>query len=163
MRGLPTSHQHPTYAPCESGGICVKRGLRPEPVRERCWLQRLTHPLPALNSVSADPAAHLVPSSWPACSKRTSRIRDDLGMHTTKTQPTSASVFDVHYQRPSLLLSSPDQRLLLFLLLLLILFSSLITQSSLTMTPMLMWRWRGCFNELPSRSDGLRGGRRGGK
>lgn len=45
MWGLPTSHQHPTYAPRESGGICVKRGRRPEPVRERCWLQCLTpHP-----------------------------------------------------------------------------------------------------------------------
>lgn len=52
----------------------------------------------------------------------------------------SISRFDVRYQRPFLLLSSPDQRLLLFLLLLLILFSALIAQSSLTMTLMLM-RW----------------------
>lgn len=52
----------------------------------------------------------------------------------------SISRFDVRYQRPFLLLSSPDQRLLLFLLLLLILFSALIAQSSLTMTLMLMRR-----------------------
>lgn len=52
----------------------------------------------------------------------------------------SISGFDVRYQRPFLLLSSPDQRLLLFLLLLLILFSALIAQSSLTMTLMLMRR-----------------------
>lgn len=61
-----------------------------------------------------------------------------------------------------LLLSSPDQRLLLFLLLLLILFSALIAQSSLTMTLMLMRRWRGCFNELQSTSEELGGGYREG-
>lgn len=37
-----------------------------------------------------------------------------------------------------------------------ILFCSLITQSSLTMTLMLMRRWRGCFNELHSTSEELR-------
>ena len=61
-----------------------------------------------------------------------------------------------------LLLSSLDQRLLLFVLLLLILFSTLIAQSSLTMTLMLMRRWRGYFNEQRSRSEGLVGGYREG-
>lgn len=95
-----------------------------------------------------------------ASSARAHGSEATLARHATKTQPSSAWGFDVHYQRPFLLLSSPDQRLLLFLLLLLILFSTLIAQSSLTMTLMLiMWRWRGCFNELPSRSEGLRGER----
>lgn len=60
--------------------------------------------------------------------------------HKENTACFSISGFDVRYQRPFLLLSSPDQRLLLFLLLLLILFSALIAQSSLTMTLMLMRR-----------------------
>lgn len=110
-----------------------------------------------LKACPEDPATHLVPSNWPRA--LTPRVQDQRRpWHACNENTAYFSVcLWCTLSKTFLLLSSPDQRLLLFLLLLLILFSTLIAQSSLTMTLMLMWRWRGCFNELQCRSEGLRG------
>lgn len=111
---------------------------------------------PSLGTCPTDPAAHLLPSRWPQTP--TPRVRDQKRPWHARSENTayfSISLWS-RLSKTFLLLYSSDQRLLLFLLLLLILFCSLITQSSLTMTLMLMRRWRGCFNELHSTSEELR-------
>lgn len=111
---------------------------------------------PSLGTCPADPAAHLLPSRWPQTP--TPRVQDQKRPWHARNENTayfSISLWST-LSKTFLLLYSADQRLLLFLLLLLIFFCSLITQSSLTMTLMLMRRWRGCFNELQSTSEELR-------
>lgn len=111
---------------------------------------------PSLGTCPTDPAAHLLPSRWPQTP--TPRVQDQKRPWHARSENTayfSISLWS-RLSKTFLLLYSSDQRLLLFLLLLLILFCSLITQSSLTMTLMLMRRWRGCFNELHSTSEELR-------
>lgn len=145
---------HTSTAPTEGGNQCQSRASTLT-YDEPLWAAAFD--FPSLRTRPADPAAHLVPSDRPrALTPRERDQRRPWHVRNENTAYFSISLWCT-LSKTFLLLSSPDQRLLLFLLLLLILFSTLITQSSLTMTLMLMRRWRGCFNELQSRSEGLRG------
>lgn len=111
---------------------------------------------PSLGTCPADPEAHLLASRWPQTP--TTHVQDQKRPWHARSENTAYFSISLWcaLSKTFLLLYSADQRLLLFLLLLLIFFCSLITQSSLTMTLMLMRRWRGCFNELQSTSEELR-------
>lgn len=143
---------------CECVHVATERINRGGVKRGGDWFKRsvwlpvprppAAHPLPSAQARAATPHRRDQRRPW-RCTQR---------KHSLLQHPSLWCALSKTF----LLLSSLDQRLLLFLLLLLILFSALIAQSSLTMTLMLMRRWRGCFNELQSTSEELGGGYREG-